>query len=439
MSRPVVTTRSRACTPCSDVLPVLWSVLPAVWLRTISVLLVFSIFRASAESLTLPEALEAVTHVHPAHAAAAQRIEAARAAWVQAGRWKNPEVELRAENLLFRAPLVDKQPSIDFFATVTQWIEIGGKPRLRQAVAFADQERAAAEREKVELELRLSTLALYFAALQNASEEQVLIRGERELEQLAAIARRRAAEGHSAPVEVLKLESEQGRLVSQRSELHAATGRALEALRLLLARSEPLSAEQLVEPPPIQLPDGPAERLVDVAVRQHPEYKLRYAGQARAESQLAYERARQFPDPAITAGYKRTESTDTWVTAVTVPLPLFDTNRGNVHRALAERRAAAADVDSVEVELRTQLFQLWDRARELHGRAQRLPQDLLEPAEGVLRAARAAFQEGQGDLLAMVDATRVHTEAERAVGRTRLEAAATAYLWKLLTAPTIAR
>lgn len=365
-------------------------------------------------------------------------MEAARAAWVQAGRWKNPEVELRAENLHFRAPIAGVQPSLDFFATLTQWIEIGGKPRLRQIVALADQERAAAEREKVELELRLSALAFYFAALRSHAEEVALRGGERELQRLGAIAQRRAAEGHSPAAEFLKLESERGRLAAQRSEIETDKLRALEALRLLLGRSEPLAAEQLVEPPLIEPPGEPASELIEAAVQHHPDVQLRQAGQARAKGQLALERARQLPDPAITAGYKRTESTDTWVTAITVPLPVFDTNRANVQRALAEQHAAAAELSAIEVQLRTELMQLLYRSRELYQRAQRLPQDLLQPATGVLHAARMAFEEGRGDLLALVDATRVHTEAQRAVGSARLEAAATAYTWKLLTEKTLA-
>lgn len=384
-------------------------------------------------ALTLFDVLERVRSHHPALRAAAARIAAARQAWIQAGRWKNPELELRSENLHFGTPLAAPQPSIDFFATLTQVLEVGGKPGLRQAVAAAEQAEAEANRARVDLELRLSAIALFFTALRAQQEAAVLNRTNQELERLTQIATLRVRAGHSPRAEAAKLRAEQSRFRAQLSELSVERQQALTGLQLLLGSTEPLPAEEIAEPPLPAPPEGAVESLIDTALRHHPDYRLAAASRDRAERQVRLERARQIPDPALTAGYKRTESTDTWVSGVTIPLPILDTNRANVQRALAEHQAAEASLSALELELKSKLAGIVLQSRELFARAQRLPEDLLEPAAAALHAARVSVEEGGGDLLALVDATRVHADAQRAVIRARAEAGATGYTWQELT------
>lgn len=389
-------------------------------------------------ALTLPEVLAQVQSQHPALAAANARIEAARAAWVQAGRWRNPELELRAENLRASPPLSRAQPSLDFFATLTQVLEVAGKPGLRRLVAAAEREQAEANRARVKLDLALAALGVYFTALRSHLEVTMLARTHEQLRHLAQLAERRVLEGRSPAAEAAKLGAELARFDERRSELALDEERALEGLQLLLGRGERVRGDELREPPLPLPPAGELEPLIARALQQHPDYKLAMANCARTRGQLALERAKQVPDPALTAGYKRTESTDTWVGGLTIPLPLLDTNRANVERAIAEHQAAEAALSALERELRSSITGVLLSARALHDRAQRLPAQLLEPAKAALTAARAAFTEGTGDLLALVDAERVAAEAERTLVQTRTEAAAALYTWAILAGEPIA-
>jgi outer membrane protein TolC len=61
-------------------------------------------------------------------------------------------------------------------------------------------------------------------------------------------------------------------------------------------------------------------------------------------------------------------------------------------------------------------------ARTISERARTAPEELLEPAEGVRRAARAAFREGTADVLTLIDAERVYADVRRVAIELRLDA-----------------
>jgi outer membrane protein TolC len=60
----------------------------------------------------------------------------------------------------------------------------------------------------------------------------------------------------------------------------------------------------------------------------------------------------------------------------------------------------------------------------LSTQAGRVAIDLVEPAVIAQRAARAAFREGTGDALALVDADRVYLDTQREALAVQLDAAA---------------
>ncbi len=83
------------------------------------------------ERLTLSEVLAAARTSAPALLAARSREAAATAAAAVAGRWTNPEIEIRSENWGAQ----DHELPLDSFATVRQALELGGKRGARRHAA----------------------------------------------------------------------------------------------------------------------------------------------------------------------------------------------------------------------------------------------------------------------------------------------------------------
>jgi len=161
------------------------------------------------------------------------------------------------------------------------------------------------------------------------------------------------------------------------------------------------------------------------SVARHPDVVMGNAGVDRARFALAYERARGLPDPAVTAGYKHTNGFDTAVVGVSMAVPLFDRNRAAAARAAGLERGAAADRDALVRRLTADTSSLLRAARTLADQAAKAEADLLAPAEGVRRAARAAFREGAADVLKLIDAERVFADVHRAAIDLRLDALVT--------------
>jgi cobalt-zinc-cadmium efflux system outer membrane protein len=142
----------------------------------------------------------------------------------------------------------------------------------------------------------------------------------------------------------------------------------------------------------------------------------------RARSVTALERARRTPDPAVTAGYKRTAGQNTTVFGVGIAVPLFERNGQAVARATAEERAAARELEALTLRATADAASLLDAAAALAARAARAEEDLLVPADGVRSAARATFREGAADMLRLIDAERVYADVRRAALDLELDA-----------------
>jgi cobalt-zinc-cadmium efflux system outer membrane protein len=199
--------------------------------------------------------------------------------------------------------------------------------------------------------------------------------------------------------------------------------RSLGALAVTIGAPAPLIASQLVEPMPLAPPRGDAASIA-AAVARHPEVLTADARIIRARQQGELEHARRLPDPIITAGYKRTGGFDSGVAAVMMTMPLFDRNGANVARARGEESAAAAERELTVRRLASEATALISVARTLTARADRAPEDLLQPAESVRNAALATFREGTADVLKLIDAERVYADVRRAALELRLEALA---------------
>ncbi len=378
--------------------------------------------------LTLDDAVARAHTMAPRAQAATQRVAAAQGALLQATRFPNPALELREENLrLSEHSSNGTDPSIDFFATLSQLVEVGGKRRARRGVATAEVQAADAALAQVQQALAVETMRRYVAAVHARNLGLVLTDAKQGLQGAVTTMERRVAQGYAAEADLMKFRAESARLDVQVARAQLEFDRQAAALAALLGDASSPAPAQLVDPPPLDAPGGDAAELVQRAVERRPEVRAAAAQVERARQTLALEQARRLPDPELTAGYKRTESVNTLVTGVVVPLPLFNTNAGNIARAAAEERAAAAELEVLRRELSAELTALLLTAGELSRRARSVGQEALRPAEVVWNAARSAFREGGADILKLVDAERVYTDARRDALSLRLEAFAASY------------
>lgn len=123
-----------------------------------------------------------------------------------------------------------------------------------------------------------------------------------------------------------------------------------------------------------------------------------------------------------TIGTKQTAGSTSMIAGISVPIPLFDANRGEVQRASAERDAAAFELANQERVTSSEVLGAYEAARVLTARANLLTRrgadSFLVRADEARRIALGAYREGAVPLFQVIDAARTWGDARVTYYRT---------------------
>jgi cobalt-zinc-cadmium efflux system outer membrane protein len=364
----------------------------------------------AGDVLTLGEAVTLARAHSPLAAAARARAEGAEQAASAAGRLADPMLELVAENWRPGSEGFVASTDLDVFAVLTQPLDLftrGG----RKAQARGESDAAGAERRRAEQGVELDTVRRYLEAWRGRELVAALEAQAGNLEDIVAAMEKRVGEGDAAEADLLRFRAEGARAANQLARSRIEQQRAEAELSFLVGR--PVEGLRLERPELPPAPAGDPEALAEQALASRPDVAAARARAARARGTMSLERARRWPDLALTGGYKRTSGLDTAVVGVVTTVPVFERNGREVARAEADARAAELELEATLARARAEAAILVRAARALEARLARLDEDLVRPAEQARRSALAAFREGAADVLRVVDAERTNTEARR--------------------------
>jgi cobalt-zinc-cadmium efflux system outer membrane protein len=363
-----------------------------------------------AGTLTLAEAVALARAHSPLAAAARAQAEGAEKAARVAGRLADPTLEVVAENWRPGASDFVASADLDVFAVVTQPLDLftrGG----RKAQARGERDEAAAGRLLAEQDVQLETVRRYLETWRGRELVAALEAQAENLGGIVASMEKRVAEGYAAEADLLRFRAEAARAANQLARARFEHARVEAELEFLIGR--PAGGVRLERPDLPPPPGGEPEALAEQALVNRPDVAAARARLARAQGTMSLEKARRYPDLALTGGYKRTAGLDTAVVGVVTTVPVFERNGRAVARAEADTRAAELELQAAVSRGRAEAAILVRAARDLQGRLARLDEDLVRPAEEARRSALAAFREGASDVLRVVDAERTNTEARR--------------------------
>lgn len=139
-------------------------------------------------------------------------------------------------------------------------------------------------------------------------------------------------------------------------------------------------------------------------------------------SAIAAERLLTFRQFGATLGLMQSMEQTSMIAGLSMPLPLFDRNRGEVARATAEREVARYDLATQTRMANADLRGAYEAAQLLTVRATMLTQrdstNLLRRADESRRIALGAYREGAVPLLQVIDAARSWADARVTYYRT---------------------
>lgn len=396
------------------------------WLRlpcpvTAAMVLGLAPFRLyGASELTLDRAVLLALDQNPELRASAARVDAALGRAVQAPKWSNPELELRAEDW----PVSNGRGFSDAKQTIgiAQTLPYPGKKSLDKRIGGADVKLSEAELAVRRTEIVRDVKASFFRVL--ASER--LVEVSKELvsvaESFAAAARKRVDAGAATYQEQLRAEVQLERERTELSDFERELATAREVFATVVGRVEVKGATlsgALAEAPQSGLMQAGGEDLLE----RHPS-----AGAARANldrAELEHRRARldPYPDVRTDVSGGRIGETDQSIIQLgfSVPLPVLDRGKGRQREAQANVKVAEAELVGVQQHLQRELANAQKRYRTAVEQVSNYRERLLPKASEALRLVQTGFEQGKFGFIDLVDTQRTMAEGRLAYQKKLLE------------------
>lgn len=374
--------------------------------------------------LTLAQAIEEAAARSPAIVAAQADLVAAEARVRQAGVRSNPELSFEVENFAGTGELRGLR-STEATLAVNQRLDLGGRRSARVGAAQAEltvqQLRLAIAQADLSQQVR-EQFARAATARDRLSQATENVERARRFARIAQIL---VDAGRDPPLRALRARSALAQAEAEREAAQADELAARSSLAALFGVHEPITevtGDLLDLTPQLVNPENSLEvRLADAE---------RLAAEAVLRQQLAERRL----DPAVGVGVRHVRESGDFglVAGVSMPLQVFDRNRGNID-------AARAGVAAAQSRRATAVAGVTARARNAIGsvqaaqrRVDALEKTALPEASEALRLATLSYAEGRATLLELLDAQNAYTATRTALTDARLALAlATAELGRI--------
>jgi cobalt-zinc-cadmium efflux system outer membrane protein len=354
--------------------------------------------------LTLAAAITLAFQGNPGLRAATRDVDIAAAQRIQAGTRPNPALSYLSEGLQNDRRTTTVQ--------VDQTIELGGKRGARVASAEREREIASADLASYRSELRADVVTAFFDVL-TAQERLLLAQGSEQLSQQAIkVASHRVIAGKISPVEETRARVAGA---SSRIELNQAANQLAQARARLAATwgsTAPLSVEVEAPEQPPGVHPSTAELLAHVPAA--PRVARARLEIDRQKARADVERSRRIPDLTISLGSKRDEQLGLRQTVVglSVPIPLFDRNQGNLLSALRRADKAKDELLAAESSVSVELAQASLRLSAATSELNILRTEILPGAQSAYDVGVRGFELGKFSFLEVLDAQRTLFQAK---------------------------
>jgi cobalt-zinc-cadmium efflux system outer membrane protein len=292
--------------------------------------------------ISLAQALQRVLAANPRVTAAERDIGVATGVKIQAGALPNPELSFELDNVLGSGQYKGLR-SAETTLQLGQLVELGGKREARVAIGEAGIGTAVWQRRATRLEVLSDTAIAFITVLSAQRRIEIFDEQISSLDELIPLLQKRVQEGASSPAETLRAQvaADLFRVDRERAKTQLATARR--DLAILMGDSSPSFGEavgrlgSIGQPPPF--------RSVIQAIEANPQLMRWTAVTAQRNAELILARLKPIPDVQISAGWRHFQETvqlsaggqpfestnDNAVRlGVSVPLPVFDQNAGNM-------------------------------------------------------------------------------------------------------------
>lgn len=361
--------------------------------------------------LTLDEAIAKALASSPRLKSARAGTLASESEHRQAGALPNPELGVQAENFSGSGRYGGFDGS-EATLGVSQVIELGSKRSRRMAVA--EQEvaisrlRQAAER----LDLIRDTAGAYA----NAVAAQEMLKLAAEQKDMASDLFKEVRERVDAAREPLIQKSKAEITVSTANFAHERAERELGHAKDVLSNLWTGHGDdfQLEEQDFFTLTPPMSEVEVEAKMEQNPALQRYFVNHSRMQAKYELEKAQAIPDPRVNVGMRdfRDSGDRALVAGVSIPIPVFNSNRGSIERARHDIIKAENDAQAARHLMIGEVHESLEMQVNAYRQSETLKTAILPAAEKAFALSRQGYRVGKFPYLEVLDAQRTLFEVK---------------------------
>jgi cobalt-zinc-cadmium efflux system outer membrane protein len=363
---------------------------------------------AESGELTLARAIRLALEHNPDLQASGARKEAAASRALQARAWTNPELEISAEDTpVSRSRFSQGKRMLG----ISQTVPYPGKKKADREIGAADAAAGAADWRMSRTELVREVKLAYYQVLTAERSSDVADDLVKVAEAAAAAAGKRNSAGEITLQEQLRAEIQLEQAKSEKIEAsrEAAIGR--QGLALLLGRQDLRGA---------RLTGGSGET-IDLSLTRikssawlvgHPAMVAARARRDQAAAKSHRAGLEPLPDvkASIAGGRDQGAGENLMELRLSIPLPLFDRNKGKQQEALAGVREADAELLATEQRLIAEWRAAAARYRAAAEQVVAYRDRISPKSEQALRLVQSGFEEGKFGFIDLLDTQRTTAE-----------------------------
>jgi outer membrane protein, heavy metal efflux system len=387
-----------------------------IWIQVLAALLAMTAaVWARADGLTLEQAVQQSLSRNPELQAARYAMDVAYGRLQQAGLWPNPRLQFENESDKPYADNGEFSRNLGF----SQDFPIAGRIKRQKDVARVDVALVLAEINDAERRLAGLVAGRFYAAV--TIDRGIALRNELiDIEQsLVDVTRNRLKAGEVSELDVNTVTLELERLTAERDVLLGDQGVAAAELAVSLGLPVPYKLELDPTLPPIG-PQLALPVLESRAFATRPDLRIRTLETDRARAEQALARASAWEDWTIGLGVQQDrigfdgaprQSTDNAVLlSVSIPLPLFNRNQGDIAAARGAERQATQGVDALRLVIANEVAATYHQLDRLATTLAAQQQRMLPLSQRNTELARDAYGQGQISIIEVVQVERLRNE-----------------------------
>ncbi|MDR3403257.1 MAG: TolC family protein [Chthoniobacter sp.] len=308
----------------------------------------------------------------------------------------------------------------DTIFAVNQLFEIG-KRSVRQASAHAGAQSAEASFKDARRTLDLAVTKAYIAALLAQANVRILHQTAESLQHEAKIAETRLNAG-----DLSKSDKAQIEIAAARSELDAEAAQSTAvsariAVEVLLGEKNPHGASMLSD----SLEELATASWLQGVSEPRPDLVAAEATLRKADADWRLQKAMRIPDPTWLVQYEHEppDQPNTVGFGVSLPLPIWNQNGGNIRAAAAARDQASAQVGKVRTQVASDISAATVAYQEAAARWHKYEKDIQPRSAEVLKTVAYAYQKGGAALLDLLSAERTDNDIRVATAQAMADSA----------------